>query len=180
MTPANGSRRLSEFFATTFDYYANRTRGRLAGLTDDEYFWEPVADCWNVRPAGGGFVVDRVWPPPDPAPVTTIAWRLVHICSCLSEHGLRAVAFEGGKAVFAAPSVIPGGADDALSAFDAAVAKWTADLVSVDDDRLWELMGPEAGQYADHPVAGFVEHIHDEFVHHSAEIALLRDLYRAR
>ena len=32
---------------------------------------------------------------------------------------------------------------------------------------------------ADENVATFVEHIHDELIHHAAEIALLRDLYRA-
>jgi hypothetical protein len=30
------------------------------------------------------------------------------------------------------------------------------------------------------PVASFVEHIHDEFIHHAAEIAVLRDLSRCR
>jgi hypothetical protein len=40
---------------------------RLQGLTDDEYFWEPVAGCWTVRPsAGGRFVADWQWPPPKP------------------------------------------------------------------------------------------------------------------
>ena len=23
---------------------------RLAGLGDEEYLWEPVADCWSIRP----------------------------------------------------------------------------------------------------------------------------------
>ena len=27
-------------------------RPRLDGLSDEEYRWEPVADCWNVRPRG--------------------------------------------------------------------------------------------------------------------------------
>ena len=38
----------------------------------------------------------------------------------------------------------------------------------------------EGGQFAADPVASFVEHIHDEVIHHTAEIALLRDLYRCR
>ena len=29
-----------------------QARPRLAGLTDDEYFFEPVPDSWSVRPAG--------------------------------------------------------------------------------------------------------------------------------
>jgi len=31
-------------------HWANQLRPRLAGLTDAEYFWEPVAHAWNVRP----------------------------------------------------------------------------------------------------------------------------------
>ena len=27
----------------------DRTRRRLSGLTDAEYFWEPVSGCWSVR-----------------------------------------------------------------------------------------------------------------------------------
>ena len=27
-------------------------RPRLDGLTDEEYFWEPVAGCWSVRRRG--------------------------------------------------------------------------------------------------------------------------------
>jgi hypothetical protein len=38
-----------ELFVGWFDYYAARTEERLAGLTDAEYLWEPVANCWSVR-----------------------------------------------------------------------------------------------------------------------------------
>jgi hypothetical protein len=34
---------------TTFDYVWDRLISRLNGLTDEEYFWEPVAGCWSVR-----------------------------------------------------------------------------------------------------------------------------------
>ncbi len=170
---------MQPLFASSFEYYAARTTRRLAGLDDDEYFWEPVRGCWNVRIGPEGVSCDWEWPPPDPPPVTTIAWRIVHICSFLQEHGMRAVAFERGKAAWGAPTVIPESAAAALAALDVAIEAWKRDLASVDDERLWEPMGPEAGRFADSSVAGFVEHIHDEFVHHSAEVALLRDLYRA-
>src|SRR6266508_529970 len=49
--------RVQLLLAQTDEVYA-RLRQRLAGLTDDEYFWKPV---------------------PDPAPFTTIGWRLVHV-----------------------------------------------------------------------------------------------------
>jgi hypothetical protein len=104
---------------------------------------------------------------------------LLHSCSFLQEHGLRAVAFERGATLHdVPPSVFPMTAADALVALDDGIAAWRRDLASVDDARLWEPMGPTAGPYGDAPVASFVEHIHDEFVHHSAEVALLRDLFR--
>src|SRR5215472_16180689 len=33
-------------------HWTHQLRPRLRGLTDKEYFWEPVAGCWNVRPRG--------------------------------------------------------------------------------------------------------------------------------
>ncbi|NKE31325.1 DinB family protein, partial [Mycobacterium tuberculosis] len=70
-------------------HWTNQLRDRLDGLTDDEYFWEPVPDCWSVRPRGtgttpmaagaGAMTIDFAFPAPDPAPFTTIAWRLGQI-----------------------------------------------------------------------------------------------------
>lgn len=68
---------------TTFGYIWARLVGRLGGLSDEEYFWEPVSGCWSLRQdnegrwrLGGGGCGG---PAPDPAPVTTIAWRLGHL-----------------------------------------------------------------------------------------------------
>nr|BFE77476.1 hypothetical protein GCM10020093_000770 [Planobispora longispora] len=33
-------------------HWENHLRPGLDGLTDDEYFWEPVDGCWSVRPRG--------------------------------------------------------------------------------------------------------------------------------
>jgi hypothetical protein len=41
-------------------------------------------------------------------------------------------------------------------------------------------MGAIAGPYADADRVAFVVHIMDELIHHAAEVALLRDLYRLR
>jgi len=70
-------------------HWQEQLRPRLQGLTDDEYFWEPVTDSWNIRPRGEGgeagqigsgpFTIDFAAPEPTPAPVTTIAWRLGHL-----------------------------------------------------------------------------------------------------
>lgn len=33
-------------------HWRNALPPRLDGLTDDEYFWEPVEGCWTVRNDG--------------------------------------------------------------------------------------------------------------------------------
>jgi hypothetical protein len=64
------------------DYVYERTRDRLDGLTDTEYFWEPVPNCWTIRPAGSGkYQADDSHSPGIP-PFTTIAWRLWHLVEC--------------------------------------------------------------------------------------------------
>ncbi|MFD0540965.1 hypothetical protein ACFQY7_51220 [Actinomadura luteofluorescens] len=52
-------------------HWDNQLRPRISGLTDDEYFWEPVPGCWSVRPPGRGgsaMTIDFAMPAPDPAP----------------------------------------------------------------------------------------------------------------
>src|SRR5215218_9060641 len=63
-------------------YWEHSLWPRLQGLTDDEYYWEPVPGCWSVRPdADGRYVPDHpgAGGEPDPPPVTTLAWRINHI-----------------------------------------------------------------------------------------------------
>ena len=58
-------------------------RSRLAGLTEAEFFWEPVPGAWTVfRREDGRWDYPYEEPDPDPAPVTTIAWRLAHVAMC--------------------------------------------------------------------------------------------------
>ena len=70
-------------------HWHHQLRPRLDGLTDTEYFWEPAPGCWNVRRRGestapiaagsGEYTIDFAMPEPEPAPITTIAWRLGHV-----------------------------------------------------------------------------------------------------
>jgi hypothetical protein len=175
-------RGLQWLLSSSFDHFARPTMAHLEGMTDDEYLWEPVPGCWTVRldMESGCMVADSAVPPPEPPPVTTIAWRIVHICSFLEAHGLRAVVFKRDGAAWDVPTPVRKTAALALDALANAITLWQRDLAGLDDVRLWEPLGPAAGPFGDSPVAGFVEHIHDEFVHHSAELGLLRDLYRAR
>ncbi len=62
--------------------YTARIRPRLTGTTDDEYFWEPVADYWSVRPDADGVFRSENARMPDRRPFTTLAWRLWHLIGC--------------------------------------------------------------------------------------------------
>src|ERR1700683_2471211 len=44
----------SESLLRTFDYVFARTLERIDGLSDHEYFWEPVPGCWTLREGADG------------------------------------------------------------------------------------------------------------------------------
>jgi hypothetical protein len=68
---------------TTMQEAYERLRIRLEGLTEQEFFWQPVPDCWTVYPdESGRWTYDYHVPDPEPAPLTTIAWQLVHVGAC--------------------------------------------------------------------------------------------------
>jgi hypothetical protein len=169
-------------------HWQHQLRPRLDGLTDDEYRWEPVAGCWNVRPRGtstapivggsGEFTVDFAYPAPDPTPVTTIAWRIAHIVVAVL--GARVAAHFGGPPIDYATHDYPGDAAGALAQLDEAYAGWTAGVRGLGTAGLRRPCGPAEGEWGQHPMATLVLHINREMLHHGAEIALLRDLYRWR
>lgn len=166
-------------------HWRGQLRPRLAGLTDEEYFWEPVEGCWNVRRRGestapiaagaGGYTVDFALPEPDPAPVTTIAWRLAHIL--VGVLGMRLASHFGGKPVDYETFEYAGTAAGALRQLDDLYAAWLDGVRGVDEAALAEPVGPAEGEFAEYPMATLVLHINRELLHHGAEIALLRDLY---
>jgi DinB superfamily len=168
-------------------HWEHHVRSRLDGLTDAEYFWEPVEGCWNIRPrgesrtamaAGGGdFVIDFAFPAPVPPPVTTIAWRLGHVIAGV--FGMRNAAHFGGPPVDYATVIWPVDAARALVALDTAYGMWAEGVAGLDGERLAAPVGPAEGPYADLPFAALVLHINREAIHHLAEVLLLRDLYRA-
>lgn len=57
---------------------------------------------------------------------------------------------------------------------------WITGVRGLDDKALARPVGPAEGPFAKEPMATLVLHIHREAIHHGAEIALLRDLYRAK
>ena len=167
-------------------HWDEHLRPGLDGLTDDEYFWEPVPGCWSIRPraeassamaAGAGdLVADFEFPEPDPAPVTTIAWRLGHLL--VGVFGMRVATHFGGPAVDYQSMVWAAAAANALAQLDEAYAARVKGVEALDADGLSRPCGPAEGPYADYPMAELVLHINREAIHHCAEILLLRDLYR--
>ncbi|MEP4652351.1 MAG: DinB family protein [Ilumatobacter sp.] len=159
-----------------------RTRRRLDGLTDEEYRWEPVPGCWSIRtrPDGAPFVEQA--PVVHPDPFTTLAWRLWHLIDMYGEDRASrwlGVPLQGEAVGLDAPDPSPPAtAADALDRLDRAHARWDAHLALVDDARLGAPIGHVGGEYGDGTRAGYVLHMIDEFVHHGAEISMLRDLHR--
>lgn len=170
-------------------HWQNQARPRLDGLTDDEYFWQPVANCWNVRrraphsaepqPGSGPFTVDFAWPEPVPAPVTTISWRLVHII--VGVLGARIASHFGGEPYDYFSYPYPGTAREAVDELDRLYARWLDGLRAWSlDDLAVQVGDAEPHDFREAPRLDLVLHIHRELIHHLAEIALLRDLYANR
>jgi hypothetical protein len=172
---------LRDELATHSSYVWERTRSRLEGLDDEEYRWEPAPGCWSLRERPGGrWRVDVVFPTPTPAPFTTIAWRIAHLIQCYGQrrNGLMLGVDDGADDVPWRERVT-GGAGDALATLEIAHQRWTEVLAALDDAALGAAIGPVGGEYADASRLGFVLHMLDEFIHHGAEVAALRDLYAA-
>jgi len=171
---------LKQEFLDLSDKFFARFTSRIQGLTDEEYFWEPVSDCWSlVGDDDGklnmrwGLIFDEI------APVTTIAWRMTHIIDLFSEDrcakniGLEPEPeniFEDG----APPDVAT-----ARAMLDAAFARWKRYIAAADYSKIFDPIGPVGGGLAQITRAKFVLHILDEVIHHGAEVGVLRDLYAA-
>ena len=172
---------LKEELLSTSDYVWGRTRCRLEGLTDDEYLWEPAPNCWTVRPRRDGtWRADVVEPAPQPEPFTTIAWRLWHLTYCYgADRNATWLAVEPAPPVSDDTAGQPATGKAAVDLLVRAHDRWRLHLTATSETALAEKMGAVAGPYAEESRAAFVLHMLDEFVHHGAEVSLLRDLYRA-
>lgn len=155
-------------------HWDNHVRPRLAGLSDDEYLWEPVPGAWSLPPTSDGLTID--WEPPTPAPVTTIAWRMAHLI--VPVFGKRAQLHFGGPAADPGTFVFSPTADGALEQLDAAYRRWVDGIRTLDDAGLSKPIGDREPGWEPFPYAALVLHIAREAIHHAAEILLLRDLDR--
>ncbi|MFJ2608507.1 DinB family protein [Streptomyces sp. NPDC091279] len=191
-----------------FDFARERLGARLTGpvmdsgdgcdtavgaMDDVEYRWEPVPGCWSVRrradgpgPRAGFLAGAGEWgrdaapyPHPWPPPFTTLAWRLSHLSEMLT---LRAEHTAGEHRLTRDDFRSAGDAEAAVALFDAGASAWRDALLSVDDaalDTVGYCTYPH-GSDPEEPFLTIVAWVNQELLHHGAEIALLRDLYRER
>jgi hypothetical protein len=139
-----------------FDYAYGRLIDRMAGLGDDEWNWSATPD-------------KRVG----------LRWRLHHLAEMLAEPRNAVWLGRPSDGVPSIPqSADLGQATEALRIVQQAFSWWRGQLELVSD--LAAPIGAVAGPYGDATRRSFVLHIADEFIHHSAEAALLRDLWAAR
>ncbi len=175
---------IAQSLSYVYDFVWNRFLGRLDGLGDEEYFWEPVPDCWSVRQgADGRWRIDGDGgdcgpaSAPVPPPFTTIAWRVGHI-------GLTLIGF--GDRLYADGRVtlddveFASTAAGAISFLQECYEDWRRGTAGYDEERWWSPLGPAFGGYARQSTADLALHVLDEVVHHAAEIGVLRDLYLRR
>lgn len=166
-------------------HWNHHLRPRFAGLSDEEYLWEPVVDSWSVRPRGtgtapvqagsGAMTIDFAFPEPDPAPVTTVAWRLGHVI--VGVLAMRNASHFGREAVDYESFDYAATAQEAIAQLEAEYATWLAGVEALGAEGLWRPCGEAEGPYAEAPLAALVLHIHRELIHHLSEVCLLRDLY---
>ena len=162
-----------------FEDVRSRLFGRLEGLSDAEYLWEPVGDSLSIHPGDDGvFRVGELFPaslPGMPDLVTTIAWRMWHIGNlCLRgyvTHFFEDVPELGDRQAW------PGTAKEGVQALAEEWECFISRIAALGDKRLLEPMGLGPGGWAGETYLKLALHALDEAAHHGGEIGLLRDLY---
>jgi hypothetical protein len=133
----------------------------------------------SPKPFGPGeWQIDDAPGDPDPTPVTTIAWRLGHLH--LDFAGTWEWTFGGRRQPPAELVDFSPSAAVALERFWATMDRWRDSVAAVTPEQL-DTVGYSQYPYSDAAELPFITVIwagNLEFIHHMAEIALLRDLYR--
>ena len=171
--------RLAPFLAQ-WDYVVEVLTDRIAGLTDEEFLWEPAPDVWTVRPnpAGGRNLVDaEVWAPTgDAAPPRTIAWSMGHLGSGVA---IRADWLVGAHRATGDDFDWPRTADAGIRFMIDGLAMWRNGLATMTDEDL-DTVGRSAyphGLDPELPLIEIVWWLAKGLLWHSAEIWFMRDFY---
>lgn len=152
---------------------------RLAGITDEEWLWEPGPGASTVRRVDGTWRADAPQDFEAPPSVRTIAWTAGH----LGEMGLlRADWTTGDHRLQPEDLSWPGTAAAGVATMRDGLAAWRQALEQVDDTDL-DTVGRCAFPHGLDPHLPLVDIAWwntRELVHHAADIATVRDLYAVR
>jgi hypothetical protein len=161
---------------TTLDWAYERLSGRLQGLTDEEFFWQPAPDCWTIhQDPSGRWTYDYAEPDPDLAPVTTIGWQLVHVATCKVMYHEWAY----GPARLTWPELeVPHSAASAMALLQEGHGMLRADLEKLSDAELDEPRLTNWGE--EWPAWRIFWSMADHDALHGGALGQLRDLYRWR
>lgn len=168
-------------FLAQWDYIVEMLFGRLEGLTDEEYLWEPADEVWTVRLVDGRPTPDvEAWAPePGPAPVRTLAWTIGHLGD---GSATRADWLVGSHSLQDGDLVWPMRANEGVAFARAGLDAWRNGLARMTDEDL-DTVGRSAypgGLDRELPLIDIVWWVSKELVFHAGEAWLVRDLYAAR
>ncbi len=160
--------------ATEMDDAWNMLYSWCEELTDAEFFWEPVSNCWTIHSREDGhWIVDYESPPPDPPPQTTIAWKIAHLHACKFMY--YEYAFGEGKLTWD-EIYTPHTATEAITMLEDAHRRLRQLLNDLDETDMEEMVPTNWGDLWPTWRIFWVMILHD--LQHGAEIGCLRDLYR--
>jgi hypothetical protein len=163
-----------ELLATAMAETYEGFRRRLDGLTDEEFFWEPVPACWTVfQGEDGGWTYHYELPEPEPSPFTTIGWRLVNLALCKVIY--HEWAF-GARSLNFITIEKPHDVASTIEILERGHLLLTDDLAGLDDRSLDTPVLTNWGE--EWPAWRIFTTMTDHDAHHGAEIGVLRDLYR--
>ena len=159
-------------------------RGRLDGLTDDEYGWEPAPGALSVRRrpdartsrvlGTGDWVAE--WPAgPDSRGPRTIAWLIAHLTEAF---------FERWEWTFGSHQRrrddldLPGVRSEAVAELTRWVNAWRRGIAALPPAEVMTV-GLSTASDIDTaaPFGHLVLHMNRELIHHGSEIVVLQDLY---
>jgi hypothetical protein len=119
--------------------------------------------------------------PPRPAPLTTIAWRMMHIAvGCFT---IRTSTFFGDGSVpddadmfdpRHIPADLPHTATDGLAFLHDSYRQWHDHIAALDDAGMRTPLGPKGAYFSADPMAALIVHVNRETMHHGGEIGMLR------
>src|SRR5712691_610699 len=159
---------------TMLDEAYDRLRSRLHGLSDEEFFWQPVPNSWTIYrdPQTSRWTYHYAIPDPMPAPVTTIGWQLVHVALCKIMY--HEWAFGAAKLTW--PELdIPSTTDQTIALLEQGQALLRADLQTLAEAELDEPRKTNWGELWPAWRIFWTMTDHDAF--HGGVIGYLRDLY---